>query len=370
MIQVVCSVHNLSSCDHYFLSGNEIQTLLLNCQTSKWLVSWDTTVATRIKDPVRTAPLLRVQGQLHKFKPGSDDFSTYLECIQLYFDTNSRIAHCHRRQSLHNPSQFVCSHLKSFTELLEALESHNDPKPLVTSQRFVFYQCCQKPNGSIADFLAGWASSVNFMTSWTRHSEPFCLQNQRQGHSEEAAGWSETHRLVQRTFAGAGRKQHLFRCVRKHAEHECKFRHAQCHKCGKAGHIAPVCMAPKMTSHLTQKNPPPPPFNKGRVEKPRILEEVPGARLQLAYQGDQGAYSLFTFHGPRSPITVPFCLSGKEMDIKLDTGATITIMSRATLFQDFPFRGQVWYWRHTMEVMVRDINQDHKPQELPLVIRK
>ena len=43
---------------------------------------------------------------------------------------------------------------KTLAELLELLQKHYAPKPLIIAERFRFYRHCQKPGEPVADFLA------------------------------------------------------------------------------------------------------------------------------------------------------------------------------------------------------------------------
>ena len=53
-------------------------------------------------------------------------------------------------------------------------------------------------------------------------------------------------------FAGANKAKLYYRCGRGHDAKTCKFREAECHKCGKTGHIAPVCRStPKKPSSVS-----------------------------------------------------------------------------------------------------------------------
>ena len=56
----------------------------------------------------------------------------------------------------------------------------------------------------------------------------------------------------------AGPSKPCFRCGRKHDTRVCKFSEARCHRCGKKGHIAPVCRLPAGPAHKPPRSPPGP----------------------------------------------------------------------------------------------------------------
>ena len=107
----------------------------------------------------------RVLGRLEEFDPKSDNISTYLERLQLYFDANKveddrkvavllTVIGAKAYDTLRSLLAPTLPKDKGFSELMDALKRHFDPKPLVIAERFRFYQRSQKATESIADFVA------------------------------------------------------------------------------------------------------------------------------------------------------------------------------------------------------------------------
>ena len=172
---------------------------------------------------------------------------------------------------------------KSFRDLLSVLEKHFDPKPLVIGERFHFYKRSQHPSESMAQFQADLrklsircefgtfldqairdrfvcgvrneAIQKKLLTAEDGLTAAKALEiaqgieaadkNARElkGQSVASPGGESLH------FAGAAADmKSCYRCGRHHDARSCKFRDATCHKCGKCGHIAPVCRSVGNTS--------------------------------------------------------------------------------------------------------------------------
>ena len=78
--------------------------------------------------------------------------------------------------------------------------------------------------------------------------------------------------------------------VSNHEPAECKFKDAQCHSCGKAGHIAPVCRSKATVS-----------------KKDRAGQQAFGSRSS-------------------DPITVAMTVNGKKLTMEVDTGAVLSVI--------------------------------------------
>ena len=105
----------------------------------------------------------------------TDNISSYIERMQLYFDANAvkddrkvavllTVIGAKIYETLRNLLAPQLPRDKSFTELLEVLKKHYDPQPLIIGERFRFYQRSQKSGESTLQFLplpyASSASSV------------------------------------------------------------------------------------------------------------------------------------------------------------------------------------------------------------------
>ena len=104
-------------------------------------------------------------GKIDVFNPEVEKFSTYLERIELYFDTNGI------REEKQIPVFISLLEAKtysllrmlvapsspkeqSFKDLAKLLKSHFEPKPLVIAERFAFHQCNQQLGETVMEYLA------------------------------------------------------------------------------------------------------------------------------------------------------------------------------------------------------------------------
>ena len=225
-------------------------------------------------------------GNIAKFDGSKDNILSYLERVSLYFDANGIVdakqvsvlltiigAHAYDTlRSLDLPKD------KSFLELSTALRQHYSPKPLVIGERFRFYQRYQKPNESIADFAADLrrlsitCEFGNFLDQALRdrfvcgvRSESIQkkllavdgltmakAQTDAQGmesadkHTKDFKGNDVPQQNGMNNYysrsdtsnnsrgrATTNNNLNCYRCGRNHDEKSCKFREAECHKCGK-----------------------------------------------------------------------------------------------------------------------------------------
>ena len=93
----------------------------------------------------------------------------------------------------------------------------------------------------------------------------------------------------------------------------CKFKDMQCYFCNKKGHIAKVCRSKQSTIH-----------QKSGVKKNFYLHDRPEDRYE-------GEYKLFTLNTPSSqPIKINVCINDVPVEIDLDTGASLSVISSST----------------------------------------
>ena len=108
-----------------------------------------------------------------------------------------------------------------------------------------------------------------------------------------------------------------YRCGGKHQASKCKFKDYECHFCKKKGHLASVCRK-KQAQNKT----------KPREQTNRIDEE------SSADDDDDQEYALYRVSsGSSKPILVPVTLDGVHMEMELDTGASVSLVSEETFRQ-------------------------------------
>ena len=167
---------------------------------------------------------------------------------------------------------------KSFSELLEVMKSHKDPKPSKILSRFRFSKCHRGPSQTVADFIAELrraAEHCEFGTTLEdrlmeqlvcgiaderiqRHllAEPqldFAKAQQvsmslemstRDAHVIAGQSGTSDHAAVHAAAAAAApvQRERCWRCDRpNHSPDVCRFRNLKCRNCGQFGHIQRAC---------------------------------------------------------------------------------------------------------------------------------
>ena len=316
-----------------------------------------------------------VLGSLGEFDPKTDNISSYLERLQLYFEANSvgdewkvavllTVIGAKTYETLRSLLAPVLPREKSFVELLRVLKKHFDPQPLVIGERFHFYQRSQKTGESIADFVADLrrlsikcefgeflyqalrdrfvcgVKSESLQKKLLTEADLTIKRAQEIGQSIESAERSardlkvdttprmmepESVNLATSTRTPVSREP-CYRCGRRHDASFCKFKEATCHRCGKQGHIAPVC-----------KTASPPPADRGSFRSYQ-QRQTGGTKWMVAEVEDNEALPLFVLRGdpPQPPILVTMSLNKAPVNLELDTGAAVTVMSEGEFRQWFP----------------------------------
>ncbi len=318
-----------------------------------------------------------VYGQLQEFQPESDTIKSYLERVSLYFTAN---AVGDDKQvpillsSIGSSTYATLSDLlapdtpgsKSFEVISTTLRDHFLPKRSTIAERFHFHKRDQAPGESVAEFdvaLRKLAVNCKFAAvlqdtlrdrfvcglrhehiqrrllseSALTYAKGFELAKAMVAADKDTRAFRKPDLSVQRMSKSHGRKsqqtaptkhnrdqqQPCYRCGRSnHVSSECKFIEARCRACGKTGDIASVCRS-KSSS------------------KPSKKEKFKTHRMQNADQSsEESSEEDFKIHNmsKRSPdpIIVQLQLNGKSLDMEVDTGAALSVISETTRLEVFP----------------------------------
>jgi len=216
-------------------------------------------------------------GKLDNFDENVQDWSAYFEQVEQYFKANkvdddlqvpallsSMGASAYNLlKNLNAPAK---PSAKSLAEINNVMTNHLNPKPLLIAERYRFYKRDQQANESVPQYIAILKKlSVNcdfgtFLDDALRdklvcglhevHIQKrlltmdqltFDLACKTAYSMETAAKDASAFREKTIHAVQATEPAKCFRCGRSHNEADCWFKDSTCDKCGKKGHIKPVC---------------------------------------------------------------------------------------------------------------------------------
>ncbi len=259
---------------------------------------------------------------------------------------------------------------KSLSELKEALKRHYQPKRMVIAERFRFHRRNQGVGESIVEFVAKLRKLAKTCKFGAYLDQPLrdqfvcSLRNeavQRRlltkpdtltfaravevAEGMEAAEintqqWKGAEAMVQVVTRAKDAEQPCYRCGRSnYPPAECHFRDATCHFCGRKGHISRVCRSRKAAEQ--------PAAGRRQLERKDrgVRQQRTTKWMQLESSGEKNEpeeLPLFQI-GARSshPITVEIMVNNKTLEMELDTGAAVSIISeeaRQKLFSGVPLQ--------------------------------
>ena len=258
---------------------------------------------------------------------------------------------------------------RKYAELIEVLQKHYEPKPLVIAERFHFHKRDQKEGETVSDYSAALKKASErcefkgFLEEALRDRFVCGLRNrniQRKLLAEKDLTWDKAFEVAQamesaerqaNKFGGIPaeervnalksrsrglnkqrrfeKKEHgkpCFRCGEQHLPQTCRFKNEQCHHCKGTGHISKVCKK-KSANH---KKDDAKPQNSGfrylqEAEHDHLTHEF-GELFQIGNGGNSSEPS----------IIVPVSLNGVPLNMELDTGASVTVISEETLRNNIP----------------------------------
>ena len=297
-----------------------------------------------------------------EFDPAVEDFDCYVERLCMYFEAND-IAEVKQKSvflSVIGPKYYsllrsLCApdapSTKTFNQLVETLKAHVSPKPLVIAERFKFHNRCQTSAENVKDFaaelrrLASTCDFGLFLSEALRDrfvcgladasiqkrllsekddltfakavdiaygmeaaaSQSAALHSQQTDENSDVYVVGKNVKPAKATTS----QRHVsassvacYRCGKKHFSAECPFKQYVCNHCKKVGHLAAVCR-----SRLKAK----------------------ASSNQLIVHDDESIGQVFhNLSRKDKPFTVTLEVEGKPVLFEIDTGASVSLLSKDT----------------------------------------
>ena len=321
------------------------------------------------------APL--TYGQLGPFDKQVESFTAYVERVQIFFEANAVPEEKRLSVFLSVVGGPVYSLLRnllapvppkdsSLDAVIDVLTAHFEPKPIVIAERFHFHRRSQLPGESVAQFIAelkrlsvhcafgaylnealrdrfvcGLRSETtqkrllavadlklqdaldmaNAMEAAATNSK--ALQQSDSESSASVKRFSASPRPNARPTSATPTKP-CYRCGKGDHHHtKCPHKESVCHSCRKKGHLSRVCRS-KSQPQASKPNP--------RAKQTHAVvasrEDGGDEDLHLYRMGQNGDAS--------KVLTCTLQIENKAVDMEVDTGADVSIISEKTHQQLFP----------------------------------
>ena len=252
---------------------------------------------------------------------------------------------------------------KTFEQLVKLVQEHHQPTPSAIVQRYKFNSRIQSTGESVATFVAElrrlaehcqFGQTLDDMlrdrlvcgitdgrvqrrllaepeltlkkalelaqAQETAEKGAQQLQQQRPQASQlHVIGQTKrsNHRQMNARQEQQQREQRpCYHCGRTHSTATCRFKDAVCHKCNKKGHLAKVCRSKRPTQNQAGS---------------RTTHQI--AADDDCVSDTSESYELFNLQETRTKaLVVTVKLNNSTLDMELDTGASLSIISEKTLY--------------------------------------
>ena len=323
--------------------------------------------------------IMATHGTLSEFNPSTTSWRSYVDQLYYYFVANDittdkkkvaiLLSACGTSTFTTIESVVDAETLKdiAYSNLVKKLSEHYDPVPSSIVQRYKFYNRTRQEGESVTDFMASlreiakyceYEGTLNMMlrdrlVCGVNHQ---AIQKRLLGEKEltyeralEIALSIETAEkdvknfqrssgtvMYQRksadrfptrneqisTHRAAVPNPPCHRCLgNNHSPQMCPFKQAECNKCHKKGHIAKACRT-KRNGRKTKPG--------NRTRKVNYVMTNPNEHEQ-ATSSDDTTYNLFTVAGSgQDPILVEVTVNSTPVQMELDTGASLSLLSKST----------------------------------------
>ena len=262
---------------------------------------------------------------------------------------------------------------KTYTELVGILKEHYSPKPSETVQRFRFNSRFRQPEESVSTFVSELRSLAEFCNFGTALDDMLrdrlvCgindsaiqrkLLSERNLTFDKALEMAQSHEAAVRNARtlqagtndvsepvhtlqkfrqsndGSG-SDPCYRCGRHgHAPTRCRFRSFKCHQCGRIGHIKAVCRSSsqgeKASSQTRARR------DVKKLEEASKENEYVQKSEEAAEEIEYTLFNLYAHIDSQSPYLVTLQVDGVPLQMEIDTGSSLSLISESTFRQLWP----------------------------------
>lgn len=330
-------------------------------------------------------------GRLQEFNNDTESVTAYLERVDLFFAANEIAADKKVAVFLSSVGSATYALLrdlsapakpaeKTMDELTKLLKDHYNPTPLVIAERYNFHTRAQKATESVAEYvailrkLATNCEFEGFLTQALRDRFVCGLYNasiqtklltctktkltldraveiaqglesaEKSSKKLQGDGHSSVDRIAHPADYRSCSKKLCYRCGEdSHTPDSCRFRESECRKCHKKGHIARVCRSSQSSSsksggsHKSKHGSGKVHWTAQKVEEDTKLEEHTKPEEDTKLEESVEHFTLFQVHDDsRRPIKVKLKLHQQVIEMEVDTGAAVSLMSVTQYNQSFP----------------------------------
>ena len=310
-------------------------------------------------------------GKIEELQEGSD-FLEYVERLEQYFAANEITDDDKKRAifltvcgaSAYGLLRNLCSpdkpKVKSLDELIALLKAHFNPTPLVIAERFKFWQARQSQTQNVREFLSQLKKMTEFcefgaflaealrdcfvigirettiqkklLTKATldlktaletavamEAADRQALELNNHGEVNRISDNNRTYNDHQKVF-----QKNCFRCGKNnHGHDDCYFREVECYKCKRKGHISRQCgKTREPISERPKKRP-------SKIHSITAEESSAEDEEEFINSIPQEEWPIFTIakSGRDNVLKVTLSINDKPMEMELDTGASLSIVS-------------------------------------------
>ena len=293
-----------------------------------------------------------------EFSGEAEDWDSYMERLENYFVAHDVTTAPKKRATLLSecgaPTYKVIRSLVApekpneveYAALVKRIQEHFAPRPSIIVQRFKFNTRARQPGESVSTFVAqlrqlsehcaygesledmlrdrlvcGIADSriqrsllaepqLTFTKAFQLAQTMEAADRNARKLQGESTSLTAVNALVQ---AQSTANKPCFRCGELQHPATCRFRDSVCNYCKKTGHLARACRSKRRAFSAQQSR----------------ATETATHHVTVTEQED--SYSLFNLNGSgHQPFTVTLSVHGEQIQMELDTGAAVSVMSEQT----------------------------------------